>query len=82
MEPFHIETELSAGKKEFEVSFENEAFILTEAGSIAAVIKLKDNKWAFTKGSYSQQDGEKVGSIIQKHLENTKDFKPNIFIQC
>ena len=67
MEPFKINTEISAGKKEFEVLFENHAYTLVESGSIAAVIKCKDNKWLFTKGSYSEEDAEIIGNLISQN---------------
>ena len=65
-EPFELEIELSAGKKSFTVIPENNAFTLMESGSIVAVVKKDDNSWKFTKGSYSEDDAEKIGKRISE----------------
>lgn len=66
-EDFEINTEISAGKKTFKVAFENDGYTLFESGSIAAVIKQKDGKWTFTTGSYSEEDAEIIGKLIENN---------------
>lgn len=68
--PFEINTEISSGRKTFEVTYENNAYTLVESGSIAAVIKQKEGLWTFTKGSYNQHDAEIIGKLIEQHSPN------------
>jgi hydrogenase maturation factor len=66
-EELEINTDISSGKKTFKVVFENDAYTLIESGSIAAVLKQKDGKWIFTTGSYSEDDAEIIGRMIENN---------------
>ena len=66
-EPFDLNIEISAGKKDFTVLHENGAYTLKESGSIVAVIKEKDKKWHISTGSYSDDDVEMIGRAIKEH---------------
>lgn len=65
-ETFDLEIEISAGKKDFTVVPENDAYTLMESGSIVAVIKRKEGEWQFTTGSYSEEDAKLIGEKIQE----------------
>ena len=71
MEDFEISTELSAGKKDFKVVFENLRYTLIESGSIVAVIKQQDDHWTFTQGSYTEEDAKIVGNLIEQHTSKS-----------
>ena len=63
-ESFEISAEISSGKKTFNVKSENGGYSLIESGSIAALIKQKNGRWTFTTGSYTEQDAQIIGKLI------------------
>ena len=60
-----ISTQISAGKKDFDVVPENDGYTLFESGSIVAVLKCKENGWEFTQGSYNENDARILGDLIK-----------------